>query len=301
MISPLKDISESKVMKVPFIQRAFRKGSALFALIRSRHVAAFAAQAGYFFILSFIPLLFLIVTIVSTIGYGENTIISEILRLFPEQARTLIRTIIHDVYLHSGGTIPLTAVAALWSAGKGVLAINYGLNEAYERVENRNYFLLRIRASLITLILVFSIIAVFTLPIFGNKIADIIAREWPLLHQAISPIIRFRYLASFIFLFLIWTFIYRFLPNRDPDRRNRLYYHIPGALLASIGWLIISFIFSIYLKIFTGFNHLYGSMTTLILSLLWLYFCMYTMLLGGILNNFLRIRRRMRSENSSTI
>lgn len=81
-------------------------------------------------------------------------------------------------------------------------------------------------------------------------------------------------------LTLFWILIYRFLPNRKDKLRNQ----VPGAVFAASGWLLLSFVFSIYLNIFTGFSNMYGSMTTIILLLLWLYGCMYIVLLGGEVN-----------------
>ena len=50
---------------------------------------------------------------------------------------------------------------------------------------------------------------------------------------------------------------------------------------------MISFVFSIYLDVFTGFSTMYGSLTTIILILLWFYMCMYVILLGGEINALL--------------
>ena len=59
---------------------------------------------------------------------------------------------------------------------------------------------------------------------------------------------------------------------------------LPGAVFAAIGWMIVSWIFSVYVDIFKGFSDMYGSLTTIVLIMLWMYFCMYCILLGGELN-----------------
>ena len=74
--------------------------------------------------------------------------------------------------------------------------------------------------------------------------------------------------------------IYKFLPNR----RDRLVKQLPGAAFAALGGLVISWIFSVYLDIFEGFSSMYGSLTTIVLIMLWMYFCMYSILLGGEIN-----------------
>lgn len=62
---------------------------------------------------------------------------------------------------------------------------------------------------------------------------------------------------------------------------------LPGALFTACAWQLISFVFSIYLDIFKGFSSMYGSLTTIILLMLWLYMCMYAILLGGEVNALL--------------
>lgn len=61
-----------------------------------------------------------------------------------------------------------------------------------------------------------------------------------------------------------------------------------GAAFSAVGWMIVSWIFSVYLDIFKGFSSMYGSLTTIVLIMLWLYFCMYILLLGGEVNMILR-------------
>ena len=77
--------------------------------------------------------------------------------------------------------------------------------------------------------------------------------------------------------------IYHFLPNK----KTKFIRQFPGAFLTAIGWAAASYIFSAYVNIFTGFSTMYGSMTTIMLIMLWLYACMYIMLLGGEVNEML--------------
>ena len=65
-------------------------------------------------------------------------------------------------------------------------------------------------------------------------------------------------------------------------------YQFPGAVFTAFGWTLASFVFSVYMDIFRGFSNMYGSLTTIVLIMLWLYFCMYILLLGGEVNVILR-------------
>ena len=92
---------------------------------------------------------------------------------------------------------------------------------------------------------------------------------------------------TLVVLTLFWDMVYKYLPNRTNLSKTTMKQQLPGAVFTSCGWLLISFIFSVYLDIFTGFSSMYGSLTTIILIMLWLYVCMYVILLGGELNALL--------------
>ena len=59
---------------------------------------------------------------------------------------------------------------------------------------------------------------------------------------------------------------------------------LPGAVFAAIGWMVVSWVFSVYVDVFEGFSTMYGSLTTIVLIMLWMYFCMYCILIGGEFN-----------------
>ena len=64
-------------------------------------------------------------------------------------------------------------------------------------------------------------------------------------------------------LTVVWDLVYKYLPNRRATQKTTLRKQLPGAVFTACGWLLISFIFSIYLDIFEGFSDMYGSMTTI--------------------------------------
>ena len=74
---------------------------------------------------------------------------------------------------------------------------------------------------------------------------------------------------------------------------------IPGAIFTAIGWMVVSWVFSIYLDIFNGFSSMYGSLTTIVILMLWLYFCMYSILLGGEVNKLMydKLFKPMKDKN----
>lgn len=71
--------------------------------------------------------------------------------------------------------------------------------------------------------------------------------------------------------------MYKFIPNRKATFRSQL----PGAVLCAVCWSAFSFGFSLYVDSYSGFSNMYGSMTTIVLILLWLYFCMMFVMIGA--------------------
>ena len=114
--------------------------------VNTHHTGAYAAQAAYFFVLSLIPIFLLLITMVQYTPVTMNDVMELVLPVFPDTVSPLIRSVIVQVYTKSGGFIPFTLLVALWSAGKGVLSVTYGLNCIYDNIETRNYFYLRFRA-----------------------------------------------------------------------------------------------------------------------------------------------------------
>ena len=257
-------------------------------VVSSHHTGAYAAQAAYFFVLSMIPIILLLLTMVQFTSLAKDYIMNAVLQAFPTTVEGLIESIVDQVYSQSGTIIPITVLVALWSAGRGVLSITNGLNCVYESRETRNYVYLRIRASLYTVIFLVAIILSLALSVFGNRIAIMLNQHFPVLVRLIDMVIRSRTLITLGILTLFWDMVYKYLPNRKNIGKTTMKKQLPGAIFTACAWQVISFIFSIYLDIFTGFTTMYGSLTMIILIMLWLYMCMYVILLGGEVNALLQ-------------
>lgn len=269
------------------LREAVGKVKGLLATVNSHHTGAYAAQAAYFFVLSLIPIFLLLLTMVQFTPVTMDDVLQAVLQVFPASVSPLIRSIVFQVYTKSEGVIPVTIIVALWSAGKGVLSVTSGLNCIYSNTETRNYLYLRFRASLYTVVFLIAIVFSLILSVFGNSISAFLYEHVPILSRVVAYILRIRTVVTFFVLTVFWDLVYKFLPNRKNRAKTTLRKQLPGAVFTACGWLLLSFVFSIYLDIFTGFSSMYGSMTTIILIMLWLYACMYTILLGGELNAFL--------------
>lgn len=138
--------------------------------ISEDHVAAYAAQSAYFIILSFIPFVLCLMTIVKYTSLTKEMVLSAILQICPANLDDFISGIVDEVYNKSLAVIPFSALIALWSAGKGLQAVSNGLNTIYHVKETRNWLITRIRSVIFTVILVIALLLSLMLLVFGNGI-----------------------------------------------------------------------------------------------------------------------------------
>ena len=90
---------------------------------------------------------------------------------------------------------------------------------------------------------------------------------------------------GFIFAtFIVFLLLYKFMPKHKVTFKSQ----IPGAIFGAIALNVISFVFSKYLYIFKGFSITYGSLTTLMLIMMWTYSCFYILFFGAELNKFVK-------------
>jgi membrane protein len=263
------------------IKSTFRLINLFSKKIDDDHVAAFSAQAAFFIIISFFPFIMLLLSIVRYFPFEKSTVMRIFTQIFPSGINSLIISVIEEIYAiaSSGTLISITAITALWSAGKGFLAIMRGLNSVYEIKETRNYFFLRITSTIYTLIFAIMVIASMVLFVFGNRLYLWIEQKIPVFKGMALLIISFRTIVGLVILLVFFLVIYVVIPNRKTKVMNEL----PGAMVCAGGWMGFSYAFSYYID-HSNYSSMYGSLTTIVLFMLWMYFCMYILFIGAEIN-----------------
>ena len=256
------------------------------------HVGAYAAQSAYFILLSFIPFVLLLVTLVKYTPLTQEIVTTALIRMVPEEFSSFIWVIVNEVFGKSAAFVPVSAIIALWSAGKGVNALSKGLNCIYQVEETRGYVINRLRSAVYTLFFVVAVAVTLLLLVFGNQIQMGIAERFPVIAKVTSVIVGMRTMITLVLLCLVFLMIYKFVPNRRATLKSQ----IPGAMVSSVAWSLFSLAFSIYIDLTPGTVNMYGSLTTLVLIMLWLYFCMWILLIGAEINSYFEDRLRRLEE-----
>ncbi len=244
-------------------------------------ISAHAAQSTLFIFISLFPFAMMLLSLLNYVPINFTGTGSVTSNLFPESVSNYIYKLLNEIKILSSGTlISLTALTALWVASKGLYAIGKGLNSVYGVKETRNYFTLRFFALLETIAFIIIILIVLLILVFGNLINTWLKGFSPFLSGILEWIINLRGIGGLLILSLFFTAIYTFMP----DRKCRFKSQLPGGIMTSIGWIAFSYMFSFYIDNFSNYSNLYGSLTAVVIFLLWLYFCMYMLFLGGEIN-----------------
>lgn len=249
--------------------------------LKKDSVSAYAAQAAFFIILSVFPFFMFLLALIQYLPLTEQDLITMITTYIPDAFSPYLTNIISEIYTSSSTTLlSLTAVTALWGASKAFFALISGLNSVYGIPENRNYLVLRLFATIYTVIFAFLLIATLALLAFGNRIALTIERMIPALSDLALLVISIRATVAMCILVLFFLFLFTFIPNR----KSKIFAELPGAIATAAGWIGFSYLYSFYIDHMSNFTNTYGSLTAIVLLMLWLYACMYMMLIGGEIN-----------------
>ena len=219
---------------------------------------------------------------------NREEVVGAIMQVIPDNLHEFIQGIVDEVYNKSVSIVPVSAVMAIWSSGKGVQALTNGFNCIYSVSETRNYILTRIRSAAYTLLFVIGIILTLTLQVFGNTLQRELRRHFPFLNKLVSMIISMRLVITLATLCGVFLILYKFVPNRKATFRSQF----PGAVFSSVCWVAFSMGFSLYFEFFNKTSNMYGSMTTIILILLWMYICMNIVMIGASINHYFEKRFR---------
>lgn len=264
------------------IKAGYRMVKAFLKKLREDTVSVFAAQTAFFVILSFLPFLIFLLTLVKFLPIGPDKLLTAVQSVFPATLHDFIGVLLREVLQKtSGALVSISVAAALWSASRGVLVIIQGLNAVYGNKETRNYF--RVRFLAVGYTMAFAVVLALTLLllVFGNRIYVHIQSMVPLLKHSAVLLISLRTVMSFLVLTAFFFVLYVFVPNRKSPHKTS---EIPGALLSAAGWLGFSYLYSFYIDRMSNYSAMYGSLTAIVLCMIWLYACMYIMFIGAELN-----------------
>ena len=253
----------------------------LYGRLEAHNISGLSAQLSYFFFLSLFPLLMAVFSLLPFLPVSEEDILYFLEDFAPEETIAVLESAVERILAdHNGKILSISILITLWSASNGMNAIIRAMNLAYEVKENRPFFITRGISVLLTAAMIFVILVALALPVFGKQLGIYLFSKFGLTGDFLSAWHSFRWGVSSIVLFIVFTFLYYFTPNK----RISCVSAIPGALVSTAGWMVSSLAFSYYVDRFAHYSYTYGSLGGIIVLLLWLYITAYILIIGGEVN-----------------
>lgn len=253
------------------------------AQMKKHNISAHAASIAFFFFLSIVPMLMVLCMILPYTPLTEQNLMEMVVDIAPDKIEPLLESLIADVYDKSAGSLSIAVLATLWSAAKGVMALMNGLNAVNGVEEKRNYFIVRGVACLYTVAMLVVVILSLFLNVFGNRLVNLALHRIPQLQRIASFVMSFRFIVVWVVMTFVFAAIYAYVPSDKLKLREQ----IPGATFAAVVWSVFSWGFSIYVDYGNTYG-IYGSLAIIIIALLWLYFCMYIIMVGAYMNCYFK-------------
>ena len=277
-------------MKRYQIRQIYRKCNLALRRIQAMEIPTHASHACYFIVLATFPALLLMVGILRYTPLEAADLMVLLEGSLPDALEPYIWRIISSTFEGSSKVVlSVSAVLALWSAGKGMHGLLNGLNGVYGVREKRSWLQIRLTSILYTVLFILVLLLTAALHVFGDSIS-----QW--LHTSSNPLV-YRWIDwldwGFFAVVAVQTLLFCAMFMFLPDKRNGFRESLPGALFGSLGWMTFSALFSMYVENFNRYTNIYGSVYAVALAMLWLYMCVSIVFYGAVLNQLLKKYRKM--------
>ena len=237
-------------------------------------------QLAFFFVLTLVPIIALVLSVASNLHISSSAIDSFISSQLPDSVIGVVKYVVSSEGAHINTIIFL--VSALVLASNGTYSMIIASNQVY-KLKNKGFIYDRIKSIFMLFVLIFLLIFIIIVPVLGNYIV-----------KGISIILNNNTISNYISMFyqilnlpISWFFIFfgiKLLYTMAPDSKipsRKVNY---GAIFTSFTWVIFTKLYSVYMNVFNGYTTLYGSISSLIILMWWIYFLAYLFVMGIALN-----------------
>ncbi len=249
--------------------------------ISKDEIFIYSAQSSFYIITASIPFMMLFLALLKFLfPLTEAETVGLVKSLIPANFFGLSEVLVAEIYDKSIALLSFGGITAFWSASRGVLAVQRGIRKVYKKPPQRN-FIKNIGISIFyTMLLLLALVTILSLMVFGNLLYSLFESRLPVRPDVEEKIMLYLAITVF-FTFMYWVFAGKGTKIKD---------HIIGANFSAFGWFLASFLFSLYVENFANYSYIYGSLSVIVLMMLWIYILMIILLLGAEVNQFIKER-----------
>ena len=260
-----------------------------FSGMGSRRLTTYSSSCAYYLFMSLVPVIMLLVSVLQYTPLTRDVVLEAVADYVPDSLYEIVYFIVTSIY--NGGRVALTVsiLLTIWSASACMKALLRGMDSVYDAERKEDYIRFSLRACFYMIIFVFILMLSFFVMVYGGKILDYIEQSMPVNHSLDFLFTLAKYLRFVIILALlalVFCLLYKWMPARRLKFRRQL----PGAVFSSVAWAAFSFIFSFYVSLSDRFGA-YGYIGTIMIAMIWIFYCFYFLLLGGFINHYIEMKR----------
>ncbi|MDD6224314.1 MAG: YihY/virulence factor BrkB family protein [bacterium] len=256
-----------------FFQRVYQT-------IQKPEMRILPGQLSFFLLLSIIPLVALIATIISHFSISIESLMELISKTLPSEIASILNQAIDGKSMNLN--IAIFYISAFILASNGPHSMIIGSNLIY-KVDNKDYLDRRIKSIFMTVILVILLVFMLIVPAYGDMIIKFVIKVIAVDSIDQTLLITYnilKYPISILLIFFCVKLLYTIAPDKSIKSNSTTY----GAIFTTISWIISTEIYSFYVSDFAKYNLLYGSIANLLILFLWVYLLSYIFVLGMALN-----------------
>lgn len=243
-----------------------------------------ASAVAFNFFLALFPSIIFLFTIIPYIpidGFHEM-LFATLQDILPVSTYEAVKTTAEDIILQPrGGLLSLGFVLATFFSTSGINSLIEAFNQTYHSIEVRSYFKQQFISLVLVLILSCMVIIGIGLLITGDALIHYIINAGSF--DSGVEVLALQ-ISKFIIVIIIFFFSISFLYYLGPSRKQHFRFISAGATLSTLLLILLSLGFNYYISNFSRYNTLYGSIGTLIIVMLWIYFVSFVILIGFELN-----------------
>lgn len=268
--------NNEKPKKLPLtFERLVKMGFHLWRQFDDQYYAGFAGMLAYFFLMSAVPMLIVLTQFLGLFDISIDFVKDWLTKHLSTQMSSFMRS------LFSASSTSLSdffmILLALWASS--TLSYNLSRLTTYTLTNGKyrySYFTERLKAIPMALILILAIAVALILYVYGEVIAKRILQSAEL--YSVIEHLRTPVLGGLFFLIILA--IYYVLPRvRVPIRAV-----LPGSVLATIGIMLVTWLYSLYIARATNYNILYGAFSNIVAMMLWFYLISWVLCIGMMFN-----------------
>jgi membrane protein len=258
-----------------------------------------ASSLAFNFFLAFFPSIIVIFTLIPFVpitGFQEQLFML-IMEVLPPSTFGATKSIVNDIINNErGGLLSFTFILALYFCTNGVNAMITGFNSTYHHQDNRSWVQLKLLSFSLTGVLAIFLVLTIAFQIASEGFLSYLVSEEYIGQFLAEIIFSSKGFILVIGLFLSISSIYYYAPAD----KSRWKFLSPGSILCTFLSVFTSIIFSYYVTNFAQYNQLYGSIGTLLVILLWMYFNSIILLIGFELNASILSAKESQSKKLSS-